>query len=494
MARTAAAGSWSRVHACARTVRRCLGRPSWLAAGLALIGLICPGVCRADLVKGDATFSAGGGYARLVLTFAKDVDAEVTSAGTIVVIRFNRPVDLPVDQLSDAVPDYVGSARRDPDGSAIRLSLARRVTINTMTAGERVFVDFLPNSWNGAPPGLPPEVVRELAERARVAERELRQQRALTRGEEASAHPGPRVGPADLRAFCFRSARRCRCLFGAERAETQAVVQRRAGVRSGGRQAGGAAEHRVDQSEGRRRNFRGGTHHDRRRRCPLLPRGEELRHRRRVPASRKAPRADVDVGRLARSGARPCRPRQWCRRRRPCPRSPPRWPRPRGRPARLCRRRRRRSRREAHIEINPEPAPKTSPASETPKYPRPLQRSRRRPQPRRRQKCRSPRPRRRPSPQQPPAAEIKSGDSAAGVSASAEQRRPAADLFIFGRHAGGVVPPRRYRVAGVRFQKADRCRADPQPGRRRSSPTSASCRWTRGRRSASVSTARKCPR
>jgi tetratricopeptide (TPR) repeat protein len=151
---------------------------------------MCPGVCRADLVKGDATFSAGGGYARLVLTFAEDVGAEVTTAGTIVVIRFNRPVDLPVDKLSDAVSDYVGSARRDPDGSAIRLSLARRVTINTMTAGERVFVDFLPDSWNGAPPGLPPEVVRELAERARVAERELRQQRALT---EAKKRPPIRV-------------------------------------------------------------------------------------------------------------------------------------------------------------------------------------------------------------------------------------------------------------------------------------------------------------
>jgi hypothetical protein len=151
---------------------------------------MCPGVCRADLVKGDATFSEAGGYARLVLKFAEDVEAEVTTAGTIIVIRFKRPVDLPVDQLPDAVPDYVGSARRDPDGSAIRLSLARRVTVNTMTAGEWVFVDLLPDSWNGPPPGLPPEVVRELAERARVAERELRQQRALT---EAKKRPPIRV-------------------------------------------------------------------------------------------------------------------------------------------------------------------------------------------------------------------------------------------------------------------------------------------------------------
>src|SRR5437899_1573603 len=190
MARTAAAGSWSLGRACARTVQRCLGAPSWLAAGLILIGLTFSGACRADPVKGEATFSAAGGYARLVLKLADDVGSEVTTAGSILVIRFNRPVDIPVDKLSDAVPDYVGSARRDPDGSAIRLSLARRVTINTMTAGERVFVDLLPDTWSGQPPGLPLEVVRELAERARAAERALRQQRASA---EAKKKPPLRV-------------------------------------------------------------------------------------------------------------------------------------------------------------------------------------------------------------------------------------------------------------------------------------------------------------
>jgi tetratricopeptide (TPR) repeat protein len=186
------------MRAGARTVRRCLGRPStglagpswlgaqsWLAAGLALIFLMLPGVGRAQQpVKGDVTFSAGGGYARLVLKFAEDVGTEVTTAGTIIVIRFKRPIDIPVDRLAEAVPDYVGSARRDPDGTAIRLSLTRRVTVNTMTAGERVFVDLLPDSWSGAPPGLPAEVVRELAERARVAERELRQQRAMSEAKK----------------------------------------------------------------------------------------------------------------------------------------------------------------------------------------------------------------------------------------------------------------------------------------------------------------------
>jgi tetratricopeptide (TPR) repeat protein len=143
-----------------------------------LTAMLFSGSCRADPVKGEATFVAANGYARLVLKLAEDVDSEVFTAGSILVIRFKRPVDIPVDKLSEAVPDYVGSARRDPDGAAIRLSLARRVTINTMTAGERVFVDLLPDSWSGQPPALPAEVIRELAERARKAERALRQQRA----------------------------------------------------------------------------------------------------------------------------------------------------------------------------------------------------------------------------------------------------------------------------------------------------------------------------
>src|ERR1700736_2731207 len=176
MGRTAAAGIWSRGRALARTARHCLRLPSSLSILLALAGLTFSLPCRADdPVKGEATFSASGGYARLMLKLAEDVESDVTTAGSIIVIRFKRPVDVAVDKLPDAVPDYVCSARRDPDGMAIRLSLARRATVNTMTAGERIFVDFLPDSWTGPPPSLPAEVIRELSERARVAERALRQ-------------------------------------------------------------------------------------------------------------------------------------------------------------------------------------------------------------------------------------------------------------------------------------------------------------------------------
>jgi hypothetical protein len=144
----------------------------------------------AQPIKGDASFSASQGFARLILKLDEDVESEVVTAGSILVIRFNKQVDIPVDKLSDAVPDYVGSARRDPDGMAIRLALSRKITVNTMTAGERIFIDMLPDGWKGQPPSLPQEVVRELAERARVAERQLRQQKNMT---EAKKRPPVRV-------------------------------------------------------------------------------------------------------------------------------------------------------------------------------------------------------------------------------------------------------------------------------------------------------------
>ena len=182
----AAAVFWSRLRACAPAIRLGL-----LGTALVLAAPIFPGrVLAAEPVKAEATFSSGGGFARLVVKFADDVGSEVVTAGSIVVIRFERPVDVSVDKVAEAVPDYVGSARRDPDGSAIRLSLARKVTINTMTAGERLYVDLLPDSWSGPLPSLPAEVVRELIDRARAAERELRQQRATS---EAKKRPPVRV-------------------------------------------------------------------------------------------------------------------------------------------------------------------------------------------------------------------------------------------------------------------------------------------------------------
>lgn len=133
---------------------------------------------------------AQSGYARMVLQFQEDVPTEVTVAGAILVIQFKRPVAVPIDLLAESVPSYVGSVRRDPDGTAIRMALTQKVRVNVMTAGERVFIDLLPDQWTGLPPALPAEVVKELSERAIAAERALRIQRMA---EEARKRPPVRV-------------------------------------------------------------------------------------------------------------------------------------------------------------------------------------------------------------------------------------------------------------------------------------------------------------
>ena len=60
--------------------------------------------------------------------------------------------------------------------------------------------------------------------------------------------------------------------------------------------------------------------------------------------------------------------------------------------------------------------------------------------------------------------------------------------------AGGLVPPRRHGVAGLRFHKRRSTSSRSAPRAARSSARSAGCRSTTGRRSASASTVRRCIR
>lgn len=132
------------------------------------------------------------GYGRMVLTF-KDrtllpiYDALIT--GGVLRISFEEPVDITVDDVPLDLGEYVTIARRDPDGSAIRFALKDQYQINTLEAGEKLFVDILPMSWQGLPPGLPDDVVRDLAKRAEAA---MRKVRALEQAR-LKAQEGPEV-------------------------------------------------------------------------------------------------------------------------------------------------------------------------------------------------------------------------------------------------------------------------------------------------------------
>src|SRR5580704_1786028 len=143
---------------------------------LLLAALLLPRPAAADAVKVTVSAVVENGFARLVFNLGSDVESQVRIANNIVVISFDRPVDLNVDRLREGTGDYIGAARRDPDGKAVRLALARHATMSSMLAGDRLFVDLLPDSWSGVPPGLPREMIEELARRARDAEKKLRQE------------------------------------------------------------------------------------------------------------------------------------------------------------------------------------------------------------------------------------------------------------------------------------------------------------------------------
>jgi hypothetical protein len=129
-------------------------------------------------IKGEVKAVTDGGYVRLMFQFDEAVEAATRVSGPIIVISFNKPVAVAVERLNVNAADYISAARRDPDGSAIRIALTRKVKLNTIGAAERLYVDLMPENWKGPMPGLPQEVVDDLVRRAREAERQLHQQRA----------------------------------------------------------------------------------------------------------------------------------------------------------------------------------------------------------------------------------------------------------------------------------------------------------------------------
>jgi tetratricopeptide (TPR) repeat protein len=151
----------------------------WIAVAMAL--LVCapaaPRQAEADAISGELSARVEDGFARLVFTLTDAVDSSVRLSGNVLIISFKQPVAVQVDKLAIQLPDYIGAARRDPDGKGVRIALSRKVTANSTHAAEKLFVDLLPDTWEGPPPGLPQDVVEELARRARDAERLERQRR-----------------------------------------------------------------------------------------------------------------------------------------------------------------------------------------------------------------------------------------------------------------------------------------------------------------------------
>lgn len=141
----------------------------------------------AQAVSGEVQIDQSSGFVRILLHLVEEVESDVNVAGGIVVVSFKRPVDIDVEKLQTSLPNIVGAARRDPDGRGFRFSLTRKATVNSMAAGERLYIDLLPETWTGLAPGLPKDVIEELSRRAREAERSLRNQRQVAAKSEKKA-------------------------------------------------------------------------------------------------------------------------------------------------------------------------------------------------------------------------------------------------------------------------------------------------------------------
>jgi hypothetical protein len=139
-----------------------------------------PRAAASDPIKATVEVKASDGYARLVFNMSEYDDATTRIANSVLIISFKHPIDVSVERLAAQLPDYIGAARRDPDGQGVRVALAQPVTVSATAAGEKYFIDLLPAGWSGPPPGLPTEVIEDLARRARAADRLERREAEAT--------------------------------------------------------------------------------------------------------------------------------------------------------------------------------------------------------------------------------------------------------------------------------------------------------------------------
>ncbi|MGN6683258.1 MAG: hypothetical protein ACTHKD_04510, partial [Devosia sp.] len=124
----------------------------------------------ADRVQLQAT--AENGFGRLVLEFSTRLDLpdyKITYDNNVLAVTLSGPVNLAMPDMASTLPQYLTIGRVDPDRKGVRFGLRRPVTIHSMEAGEKLFIDLLPVGWQGLPPSLPPEVVADLARRAKDA-------------------------------------------------------------------------------------------------------------------------------------------------------------------------------------------------------------------------------------------------------------------------------------------------------------------------------------
>lgn len=173
------------VRLCAAMVFLCFGL---LSAAQAQDGDVSDLISQSSQTSAlQITATKQDGFGRVILkVVGRNLLPEfsIKQDNSIFVVRFDERLSAnSVTPLPRILADYISIARLDPDGKGVRIAFKENVRINTMEAGEQLFVDFLPQNWKGLPPSLPDDVVAELARRAEEA---LRLARSLEQADAAS--------------------------------------------------------------------------------------------------------------------------------------------------------------------------------------------------------------------------------------------------------------------------------------------------------------------
>lgn len=137
------------------------------------------------------------GYGRLILSFPSLDELppyQFRIENGVLSVEFEEPVSILLPDVAITMPNYLSVARQDPDGRGLRLGLKTGFNFNRIEAGEKLFVDLLPTTWQGMPPALPQEIIDELAERARLAAIEAERDRKARMAAELDPKVDVRLG------------------------------------------------------------------------------------------------------------------------------------------------------------------------------------------------------------------------------------------------------------------------------------------------------------
>ncbi|HTO28309.1 MAG TPA: hypothetical protein VL017_06930, partial [Devosia sp.] len=165
-----------------------------IGVALVTLGFATPAIAEE---QGQLFATQEDGYGRLILSFpSRDDLPEYTMRieNGVLSLEFGEQVSIILPDVGTTMAPYLSVARVDPDGRGLRLGLREAFNFNRIEAGEKLFIDLLPETWQGMPPALPQDIIDELAERARqaaiIAERERKAAEVVDLDPKASIRVG----------------------------------------------------------------------------------------------------------------------------------------------------------------------------------------------------------------------------------------------------------------------------------------------------------------